>query len=262
MGRMWRVRRLVLAACVVALTSGFWGAAPAHADNYGPGGTPYGDLIPAAPDNKGLLPPDWKQTQWGAYSPADQALLENVRRADLWEGITAAQLGQQKGTTQRIKDVGKALGEQHAKLEAAVKDLQGKLDVTLPTEPNDEQKSWIAEMRNAQGQQFDQVWVDRLRFAHGKIYSLLATVRANTRNSLMRDFAQTGVNVVSVHMALLESTGLVKFNLGPTPAAPAATGAASTLTSIGGPSTPFIWVILAIGLLGCVAVGIRTFRTR
>src|SRR3569833_517770 len=146
MGRMWRVRRLILATCVVALTSGFWGAAPAPADKYGPGGPPNGDLGPAAPDNKGNLPPDWKQTQWGAYSPADQALLENVRRADLWEGITAAQLGQQKGTTQRIKDVGKALGEQHAPLEKAVKDLRGKLQVALPTEPNDEQTAWNKEI--------------------------------------------------------------------------------------------------------------------
>jgi putative membrane protein len=246
------VASVLTVLAVVLLWPGLVAASPALTD----------DGVPVAPDVNGALPAGWKNTQWGPYGPGDQALLEQVRRADLWEGLDASVMGEQKGTTQRIKDVGKALNEQHAVLEAALVKLAAQLQVTLPTTPNNDQNGWLAEMRNAQGQQFDQVWVDRLRAAHGKIYSTIATVRANTRNSLVRDFAQTGNNVVSTHMALLESTGLVKFNQLPVPNATPAANVSAFSQDPNGSIPTFVWAVLALGILGCVAAAVRLVRSR
>jgi predicted outer membrane protein len=223
-----------------------------------------GDGAPVAPNNNGDLPPGWRNAEGGPIGPADIALLEQVRRADLWEGEGAAVMGMQKGTTQRIKDVGKALNQQHAVLETALKKVAEKLQVTLPTQPNADQQSWLGEMSAATGPAFDVVWVDRLRAAHGKIYSLIATVRANTRNSLVRDFATAGNNAVSIHMALLESTGLVKFNELPTPNAPTTAAAAKGVFSQGnGDGVPgFVWLVLGLGVLGCLAAVVQLVRTR
>src|SRR5689334_5187747 len=245
-------RALALIAMTVALAllwPGVASAAPALRDN-GIGGN-------------GVLPPGWKNTQWGLYGPGDQALLDNVRRANIWEGEIASVLGMQKGTTQRVREVGKALHDQHAVLEAGLKKVADQLEVLLPTAPNGDQQSWINEMQAASGKNFDQVWVDRLRAAHGKIFSIIATVRANTRNSIVRDYAIAANNAVALHMSLLESTGLVSFNQLPTPAVPPPANNGFFSTSNRTNSVPpFVWVLLAAGVLGCVAAAIRLVRTR
>jgi predicted outer membrane protein len=236
---------------------------------------------PVAPDANGKLPAGWKNTKWGPFGPADQALLEQVRRADLWEGEGAAVMGMQKGNSQTVRDVGKALNEQHAKLETALQKVAGQLQVTLPTQPNADQQSWLGEMAAASGAAFDKVWVARLRAAHGKIFSVIATVRANTRNSLVRDFAATGNSVVSTHMQLLESTGLVQFNDLPTPVAPTtAPGAVNAgvaaqhannakggmiqpvSSTSGGMSPLVIYLLLAVSILAGGMVLLRVLRAR
>jgi predicted outer membrane protein len=245
---------LLLALSVLLLSPAWAAAAPG-----------LGDDAAVAPNANGQLPAGWKNTQWGPFGPADQALLENVRRANLWEGEGAAVMGMQKGSTQRIKDVGKALNQQHKLLEAKLVEVAGKLQTTLPTQPNSDQQGWLGEMRAATGPAFDQVWVDRLRAAHGKIFSLIASVRANTRNSLVRDFAAQGNSVVSVHMALLESTGLVKFNELPTPVVPTTAAAAShsVFAQGDGSTVPgFVWLVLGLGVLGAAAAVIQLVRTR
>jgi predicted outer membrane protein len=212
----------------------------------------------------GALPPGWKNTKWGLFGPGDQALLDNVRRADLWEGDQASVMGMEKGTTQRIKDVGKVLKDQHVILETQLRKIAAQLEVLLPTTPNSDQLGWLNEMRAANGKEFDQVWVDRLRSAHGKIFSIIATVRANTRNSLVRDFAIAGNSFVETHMALLESTGLVAYDQLPTPAAPpqANNGIFSSTTNTTTGVPPFVWVILIVGVAGCVAAAIRLVKVR
>ncbi len=207
---MKRALACIAVAVIAALLWPGWAAAagPAMRDG-GVGGL-----------GNGALPPGWKNTKWGLFGPGDQALLDNVRRADLWEGEQASVMGMEKGTTQRIKDVAKILRDQHAVLESQLKKIAAQLEVLLPTTPNSDQLGWLNEMRSANGKEFDQVWVDRLRAAHGKVFSIIATVRANTRNSLVRDFAIAGNTAVATHMTLLESTGVVAYDHLPTPAAP------------------------------------------
>jgi predicted outer membrane protein len=251
----WSMKRalaFIAVAVIAALLWPSWAAAavPAMRDG-GVGGL-----------GNGALPPGWKNTQWGLFGPGDQALLDNVRRADLWEGEQASVMGMEKGTTQQIKDVAKTLRDQHAELEAALKKIAAQLEVLLPTTPNSDQLGWLNEMRAASGKEFDQVWVDRLRGAHGKIFSIIATVRANTRNSLVRNFAITGNSVVEGHMALLEATGLVAYDHLPTPAAPPQANngifSSSTNTTTGIP--PFVWVVLIVGVAGCIGAAIRLVR--
>lgn len=44
------------------------------------------------------------------------------------------------------------------------------------------------------------------------MFALVALVRANTRNSLIRDLATDANNTVLDHMTMLEATGLVDFD--------------------------------------------------
>ena len=234
---------------------------------------------PVAPDANGQLPPGWVDTKWGPLGPVDRSLLENVRRADLWEGDVASVLGMKKGTTKEVRDAGKILNAGHLKLEADLRKVAAKLDVTLPTEPNADQKTWISEMKAASGTDFDKVWVDRLRAAHGKIFSAIASVRANTRNSLIRKYAEECNDAVAQHMQALEKTGLVQFNTLPLPDGgtapkPAAANANKqpngslvdrlnpVSSTSGGLSPLVIWALLIVAFGAAGAALFRVFRIR
>ena len=66
-------------------------------------------------------------------------------------------------------------------------------------------------MEAANATTFDQIYVDRLRAAHGKIFPAIATIRASTRNDSVRQLAQQANQFVMTHMTLLESSGIVDY---------------------------------------------------
>ncbi len=124
------------------------------------------------------------RTKWGPLSAADRALLVTVRQAWLWEIPMAQQAG--------------------------------KRAQTLPSRPNADQRKWVDELSSASsGKEFDELFVNRMRAAQGKTLAVVAQVRASTRNSLIRQFAQRAVGTCMKQMTLLENTGLVDDLAGP-----------------------------------------------
>ncbi len=151
------------------------------------------------------------QTASGPLGPADRDFLVKVRQAGLWE-IPVGQWAQVRADSQRVKEVGAHLVEDHKKLDAAVRQLAARLAVPLPDRASPEQQQWMAQLATETGPAFDRDFAKLLRAAHGKVFSLVANVRAGTRNTEIRKFAGTAVTVVMRHMTLLESTGLVDYD--------------------------------------------------
>ncbi|MFC3451803.1 DUF4142 domain-containing protein [Amycolatopsis speibonae] len=139
----------------------------------------------------------------------DRELLVRVRQACLWEGPIGRQ-AEQRGSGQRVREVGRKLADDHDRLDAQVRELASKVRVELPGEPTEEQRSWSDEIAAAVGPGFDRLYVNRARAAHGSIFGLASQVRAATRDDAMRSFAQTAVDTVMRHMTLLESTGIAE----------------------------------------------------
>jgi putative membrane protein len=130
----------------------------------------------------------------GTVSAADKDLIVKVRLAGLWE-IPAGEMAQQKSNDPRIQKIGRAAAK--------------KLKIALPNKPNADQQKWLAEMRDAEGAEFDEIYIDRLRAAHGKIFPAIGTVRATTRNDTVRKLAQQANQFVVTHLTLLESSDIV-----------------------------------------------------
>ncbi|MBG0829150.1 DUF4142 domain-containing protein [Planomonospora sp. ID67723] len=177
--------------------------------------TPSGGL-PAA---SGETPQGWMQTQYGPLSPADRDFLVKVRQAGLWE-IPTGQQAQQRADSKRVKEVGMHLVTDHLKLDVQVRSVAGQLGVVLPSQASADQQRWMAELSASFGADYDRTFANRLRQAHGKVFTTVAAVRSGTRNDLIRSFAQRAVEVVMKHMTLLESTGLVDYTALPEPPAP------------------------------------------
>ncbi|GGM62594.1 hypothetical protein GCM10010106_05750 [Thermopolyspora flexuosa] len=162
-----------------------------------------------------------KQTASGPLTTADQDFLFKIRQAGLWE-IPSGNMAQTKSNNQKVKEVGRILAADHQKLDEQVLALAAQLGVVLPSEPSESQKQWLAEeTAAAPGEEFDRVFANRLRLAHGNVFATIAQVRAGTRNDQIRAFAETANSFVLKHMRLLESTGLVDHSQLPQPPAPA-----------------------------------------
>src|SRR4051812_2857966 len=156
-------------------------------------------VVPVPPN--GLL----SDKAQGELSAADKDLVVKVRLAGLWE-VPAGEMAQKKSNDRRIQQVGADIAEQHTALDLLARDAAKKLDIELPDEPNADQQKWLGEMREAaEGEAFDQVFIDRLRAAHGKIFPAIATVRTSTRNDTVRKLAQQANQFVMTHLTLLES---------------------------------------------------------
>jgi predicted outer membrane protein len=197
-------------------------------------------------------------TPSGPLTAADRDFLVRVRLAGLWEG-PSGRLAQQRTHDPLVRTAGQHLIAGHAELDTKVLAIAGQLGVDLPTEPNHDQTTWLGEMTAASTQQaFDNVFVARLRAAHGTVYGFAAAVRADTGNSTVRAFAERVMQVVLDHITVLERTGLVRYTALPLPvapsSAPAATAARPTLPS------GMLRYLIASMLLGAAGVTVVARR--
>ena len=158
-----------------------------------------------------LLNAETVSTQYGPLSALDREFITKVRLAGLWE-LPAGEQAQAKGTTEAVRTAGQHLVEGHTFLDERVRTVAAQLGLGLPNEPNDQQKGWLAELNAAQGVEFDRKFANILRLAHGRVFSVVAQVRAATRNSLVRQLADDANTTVLDHIKILEATGYVDFD--------------------------------------------------
>jgi predicted outer membrane protein len=158
-----------------------------------------------------LLNADTVSTQYGPLSALDRDFVTKVRLAGLWE-LPAGQEAEQKGTTAAVRRAGQHLVAGHTFLDQRVRDVAAKLGLPLPNEPNAQQRGWLATLNAAQGTDYDRQFVNITRLAHGKVFSVVAQVRATTRNSLVRALADDANTTVLDHIRVLEATGYVDWD--------------------------------------------------
>ncbi|MER6083346.1 DUF4142 domain-containing protein [Streptomyces sp. NPDC001833] len=149
-------------------------------------------------------------TAYGPLSAQDRDFIVKVRLAGLWE-LPAGEMAEQKGTTAAVRTAGQHLVDGHTSLDAHVRTVATQLGVPIPNSPNVQQQQWLATLNAAQGQDFDREFANIVRLAHGRVFSVVAQVRAATQNTLVRDLADDANTTVLDHIKVLEATGYVDF---------------------------------------------------
>ena len=203
------------------------------------------------------------ETEEAELTKTDVDLVVKVRLAGLWE-IPAGKMAMTKGVSPRVRQIGQMIASQHVRLDALDRAAAKELNLELPNRPTDEQARWLDEMTDAKGSAFDDIFVQRLRAAHGKIFPVIGAVRSSTENETVRKLAQSSNGFVLTHLTLLESTGLVQYQE-LAKVAPPATGpiaAAASRSSKGGLATPVIWIILGTSLITGAVFTTRMIRPR
>ncbi|MFD8495070.1 DUF4142 domain-containing protein [Amycolatopsis sp. NPDC059657] len=202
------------------------------------------------------------QPQAQPITSSDETLIVKVRLAGLWE-MPAGDWARTRGASPRVKEVGMSIMVDHGRLDVQDRALAAELGIGLPDRPTAEQQGWLDEMQNARTPaEFDRIFVNRLRAAHGVIFSAIAQIRAGTRNDRIRAFATTANQAVLRHITLLESTGLAEFDALPQPQLNSAPASAALDLK----ATDIITVVVLALLLGGATVLllwlIRNSRTR
>lgn len=151
------------------------------------------------------------ETKYGPLTAADRDFMDKVRQAGAWEGPTGRQ-AQERAGSQKVKDVGLQLVADHAQLDQKVIAVAQLLGHELPEGPSTQQQGWMDELGKAEGEEYDKLFADRLRAAHGKVFAVVADIRAGTKNGMIRQLAQTTNAAVLKHMTILEGTGMVNFS--------------------------------------------------
>jgi putative membrane protein len=184
------------------------------------GQPPPSTAVSTPPPGSGGSGDEVVDTQWGKLGPADRDMLARVKMSTLWQA-TAADKVAQKSTNPKFTEAAKTLKDGHALLGRVVDRAGLLLGVELPKEPNSEQQGWLGEMdQAANGDEFEVVFANRLRAAHGTMYAFAADMRAGTKNELVRILSNQAMITVLEHMKAVEATGRVDFNGLPSPEAP------------------------------------------
>ncbi|GII23732.1 DUF4142 domain-containing protein [Planosporangium mesophilum] len=220
---LWFRPTLVVAAAL-ATTLAVPGAAHAAQPD------PFGGAVPGdVSTGRGVLPPannppgagavvenaipgaGETQTRFGPLDDTDRVFLVKVRQAGLWERPTCLH-AQERAGSERVKEICRILASDHQQLDEEGRFVARQLNVAVPDQPSAEQQAWMREFWPMSGHEFDVTAVKWLRFAHGGVFAAIASIRANTRNEMVRLLAERANLMVNKHMSLLESTGLVQYD--------------------------------------------------
>ncbi|MEU5427342.1 DUF4142 domain-containing protein [Streptomyces olivoreticuli] len=150
-------------------------------------------------------------TPYGPLSALDRDFVDRVRLAGLWE-LPAGQQAEQRGTTAGVRRAGEHLVEGHTALDRHVREVADRLGIDLPSQPGAQQRQWLTRLGAAHGDAYDREFTNILRLAHGTVFTVVAQVRATTRNSAVRELADDANTTVLDHIKVLEDTGLVDFD--------------------------------------------------
>ncbi|XRQ15521.1 DUF4142 domain-containing protein [Actinomadura welshii] len=211
-------RPATVAACGLAVSLLVGGCAPMGRQTTDGGVTPVqatgGDGGAAAGGGQGGR--EGGEVGGGLLSAADRMLLVQLRQAALWEiqvGRAAARRGSQEATRKNLGQI----ATRHIRFDGVNRQMAVKLNVALPNSPSADQQSWMSEITGKSGTDYDKTAVARMRTEEGQLYARAAAVRASTRNTTMRRYAQQVQSFLNGQLKLLESTGFVTVDTLPDP---------------------------------------------
>lgn len=158
-------------------------------------------------DGRGTL-----DTQYGPLTALDRDFVRRVRLAGLWEGPAGRQ-AIERGSSEEMRTAGEHLVDGHALLDEMSVNAGRELGIDMPTQPTEEQQGFLNQFSAASGAEYEYLFANILRRAHGQVFGLVAAVRHSTENSMVRELADQANETVLDHITHLELTGLVDYAL-------------------------------------------------
>ncbi|BCJ61087.1 DUF4142 domain-containing protein [Micromonospora endophytica] len=131
-------------------------------------------------------------------SEQDTQYLQAIHQVNLYE-VQAGELAQKKAQNQQVKDLAQMIVTDHQELDKSVKDLAGQLNVQLPKEPTPDQRTALDQLKNANGEEFDRLWVIQGLAGHLQAIQATQTEISQGTETQVVQLAQTALPVLQAH---------------------------------------------------------------
>jgi predicted outer membrane protein len=136
----------------------------------------------------------------GSMSKADQKALVDMAQANMAE-IEGGKLAQSKGQNDQVKTFAQQMIDDHTKALKDVQQVAQQKGVTLPSEPNSEQKAMIAKLEKMTGNAFDKTYMEVAGVsAHKKVHSTLTKDEKHVKDPDVKKVADSMMPVVEQHL--------------------------------------------------------------
>ncbi|NJP33482.1 DUF4142 domain-containing protein [Micromonospora thermarum] len=131
-------------------------------------------------------------------SQQDTQYVQAIHQVNLFE-ITAGELAQEKGQNEQVKNLGEMFKTDHTQLDESVQDLADQLNVDLPDEPTADQQQVIDQLNNADGEEFDRLWVTSQLTGHVQAIQASQTEISQGSEQTVVQLAQTALPTLQAH---------------------------------------------------------------
>jgi putative membrane protein len=143
-----------------------------------------------------------KNAPAGTMAKPDQRFMNDAIQGDLSE-INMGKLAQQKGQSERVKQYGQMLEQDHSQNLQQAKQTAQQLGLSAPSQPNPKQKAMYDHLSKLSGPQFDRQFARDMVTDHKQDISKFQK-EAKSRGPLA-DFAQQTIPTLQKHLQTAES---------------------------------------------------------
>lgn len=142
----------------------------------------------------------------GQVSRADQKLMSEIAQANLAE-ISTGKLAQEKSQNDQVKSFAQKMVDDHTKALDDLRQLAQAKGVTLPTEPDRQQKAMEKRLSSLSGEKFDKQYLEQAgERSHKESHKLLKQASTKAQDTDLKNYASKTMGVVESHQQMAEET--------------------------------------------------------
>ena len=140
------------------------------------------------------------------FNKADEKLVVQLAQANIAE-INTAKLAEEKSKNDQVKTLAKKMMDDHSKALDELKQLAQTKGMTLPTEPDRQQKLMENRLTALSGEKFDKQYVEQIaeRARKGE-HKLLLQVGAKAQDMELKNYATKTLAVIESQQQLVKDT--------------------------------------------------------
>ena len=137
---------------------------------------------------------------------SDEKLLMQLAQANIVE-INSAKLAEDKSKSEQVKALAKKMMEDHTKALDELKQLAQAKGITLPTEPDRQQKLMENRLSSMTGEKFDKQYVQQVsERVHKDLHKLLLQAGSKAQDIDIKNYATKNLSVIESHQQLVKET--------------------------------------------------------
>lgn len=137
---------------------------------------------------------------------ADEKLFMQLAQANIIE-INSAKLAEEKSKNEQVKILAKKMMDDHTKALDELKQLAQAKGITLPTEPDRQQKMMENRLTSLLGEKFDKQYVQHVsERVHKDQHKLLLQAGSKAQDVDLKNYATKNLSVIESHQQLVKET--------------------------------------------------------